>query len=131
MKAADFPVDDIPMFLVVDQLAYRGALRPTDLAFVLGTGRAKITKIVRRLEGADLVYRVPSPTDERSVLVTLTQQGREVGKRIMDNTEHQFATALASWSEDEIAVFKRLLFRFSREAVHDLALHSPGITKQA
>ena len=38
MRDVAFPVDDLPMFLVVNQLAHRGAMRPTDLALVLGTG---------------------------------------------------------------------------------------------
>ncbi|MFD0658240.1 MarR family winged helix-turn-helix transcriptional regulator [Thermocatellispora tengchongensis] len=72
MKAVDFPVNDLPMFLVVNQLSYRGALRPSELAQTLGTGRANLSKIANRLVEAGLIVRVPEPSDERSVLLALT-----------------------------------------------------------
>ena len=50
MKAVQFPTDDMSMFLIVNQLTYRGALRPSDLATILGTGRSNLAKIARRLE---------------------------------------------------------------------------------
>lgn len=126
MADVQFPVDDLGMFLVVNQLTYRGALRPTDLAVTLGMSRTNVTKIVHRLEDADLAVRVPSPTDERSVLVALTPAGRAVGERIAQAAAEKFDSSLAGWAPDEIDVFKRLVYRFSREALHELALRSPA-----
>lgn len=125
MADVDFPVDDMGMFLIVNQLTYRGALRPTDLASALGMSRTNVTKIVHRLEQADLAVRVPSPVDERSVLVALTASGREIGHRIADAAAERFEATLASWTAEEVETFKRLVYRFSREAVHELALRSP------
>ena len=126
MEAIGFPFDDIPMFLVVNQLAYRGALRPTDLASVLGTTKANISKIVRRLEDSGHVARVDSPYDERSVLVALTPAGREIGVRIVSLAAEKLADNLATFSADDVEVFRRLLAQFSRSALLQLPQPTPS-----
>ena len=126
MEAIGFPFDDIPMFLVVNQLAYRGALRPTDLASVLGTTKANISKIVRRLEDSGHVARVASPYDERSVLVALTPAGREIGVRIVDRAAEKLSDNLATWSADDVEAFRRLLAQFSRSALLQLPQPTPS-----
>src|SRR6478752_1530979 len=109
MKDVDFPVDDLSMFLTVNQLSYRGAMRPTDLALILGTGKANMSKIARRLEDAGLVVRVPATDDERSGLLTLTATGREIGERIMRQAQATLDAALADWRPEEIQVLREML----------------------
>ncbi|HOA26645.1 MAG TPA: MarR family transcriptional regulator [Arachnia sp.] len=121
MAKVRFPADDVQMFLVVNQLAYRGALRPTDLSSVLGTGKANITKIVGRLEEIGLALRIPSDRDERSVLVALTPLGREMGQRIMAVAGESFSAALDGWSGEDVETLRRLLGRFARQAMRELA----------
>ena len=130
MREIAFPVDDIPMFLVVNQLSYRGALRPTDLAATLGTGAANVSKIVRRLEGIGLVLRVPSPVDERSVLVALTESGRAVGERIMLAAERQMLETVADWDDQEVETLRRVVARFARQAIADVASRSPALPQR-
>ncbi|MHC5560885.1 MarR family winged helix-turn-helix transcriptional regulator [Kocuria sp. U4B] len=125
MAAVKFPFDDIPMFLVVNQLAYRGALRPTDLASVLGTTKANISKIVQKLETAGLVARVPSPNDERSVLVGLTPAGREIGLRIVDLAAAKMNELLSTWAPEDVETFRRLCARFTRDS--SLQLPQPAV----
>ncbi|MCU1527706.1 MAG: hypothetical protein JWP75_1469 [Frondihabitans sp.] len=116
MSAIDFPVDDVPMFLVVNQLSYRGATSPSRLASILGTGRANLTKIAHRLEDADLIVRVPAPSDERSILLALTPAGRELGERIMENSRRNFETLLAHWSTRDVDLLRRTLARLAKDA---------------
>jgi DNA-binding MarR family transcriptional regulator len=130
MREIAFPVDDVPMFLVVNQLSYRGALRPTDLAATLGTGAANISKIVRRLEDVGLVSRVPSPIDERSVLVALTETGRAVGEKIMLASERQTREIIADWDDQEIETLRRLVARFARQAIAEVASRSPALPQR-
>ncbi|MDQ0642369.1 MarR family winged helix-turn-helix transcriptional regulator [Microbacterium murale] len=126
MQAVDFPFDDIPMFLIVNQLAYRGALRPTDLSSVLGTTKANISKIVRRLETHGLVGRVDSPYDERSILVALTPAGRSIGMRIVAESTRSLEENLSTWNDKDIEIFRRLLAQFARGAVLQLPQRTPG-----
>lgn len=128
MSRIGFPVHDVPMFLVVNQLAYRGALRPTDLAASLGTGRANVSKIVRRLEDIDLVQRRACPADDRSVLIVLTPAGRVLGQRIMEVVQRHVDEVIVGWDADEVETLRRLLARFSRHAIAEIASRSPALT---
>ncbi len=128
MQRIRFPLDDMPMFLVVNQLTYRGALRPTDLASTLGTGRANMSKIVRRLEDAGLVTRIASETDERSILIALTPEGREIGERIVANADHHYRAVTEGWSAEDVSQLQRLLGRFARQAMLELASRSPALS---
>ncbi|MDN5856140.1 MAG: MarR family transcriptional regulator [Actinomycetia bacterium] len=120
MAAVDFPTDDLPMFLVVNQLSYRGAMRPSALSSALGTGRANITKITNRLVEAGLVVRMASPADDRGVLVALTAAGRAIGERIMANAAAMFREALAGWDAADVDTLRRLLARLASETVPEL-----------
>jgi DNA-binding MarR family transcriptional regulator len=117
MRDVGFVVDDLPMFLVVNQLAHRGAMRPTDLALVLGTGKANLSKIAHRLTAAGLVRRVRASDDERSVLLALSPAGREIGRRIMAHAQQTMDAALADWSPEDLATLRRLLARLARDTV--------------
>jgi DNA-binding MarR family transcriptional regulator len=127
MDKIAFPVGDVFMFLVVNQLAYRGALRPTDLASTLGTGRANVSKIVGRLETIGLVSRVPSPADERSVLVALTAAGRAYGERIMRVAQDNLLEVIAGWDDQDVETLRRLVARFARQAIAEVTLRSPAL----
>jgi DNA-binding MarR family transcriptional regulator len=121
MTAIAFPVADTSMFLVVNQLTYRGATKPSVLAEALGTGRANLTKIANRLEDIGLVVRVPAPDDERSVLLALTATGREYGERISAQLREDLDTVLAHWSEQDVDALRRVLARLRHDAVGSAA----------
>jgi DNA-binding MarR family transcriptional regulator len=127
MEASEFPVDDMPMFLVVNQLCYRGALRPTDIAAVLGMSKTNISKIIRRLEQSGLVTRAPSPSDDRSVLIALTAEGRVIGERIIANARRTVDDLTAVWTDEEVQTLRRVLAHFAQQARHEIALHSPAL----
>ena len=119
MRAIEFPVDDVAMFLVVNRLSYRGALRPSELASELGTGRANITKIVHRLADLGLVFRVRAPDDDRSVLIVLTPEGREFGVRIMENSRRTLESTLDGWTADELTALRTALARLAGSTLGD------------
>ena len=120
MREVAFPVDDVPMFLVVNQLVYRGALRPSDLASTLGMQRAHVSKVAAKLEDAGLTVRVRSRDDQRSVLIALTDAGRAIGERIAAAAERANAAALAAWTPEEVQELRRSLARLARHAVAEL-----------
>jgi DNA-binding MarR family transcriptional regulator len=68
-------------FLLADNEALRclaeadAPLRMTELAGKLAMSRGGITKLVNRLEEKDLARRSPDPSDGRSLLVEITEQG--------------------------------------------------------
>lgn len=70
-----------------------------------------VTGLVDGLTTAGLVERTPHPTDRRSVIISLTESGREFASS-MDADRVAIAEKLFSeWSEDELEGFSRLLRR--------------------
>lgn len=123
MRRSGFPLpDDMLAFLVMNQLAYRGAARPTELADASHTGRSNLSKVVRRLEAAELVGRMANPLDGRETMIALTPGGRKVAERIVAASETDFAGAIEAWSDADRAMFEELLVRL----VRDLDRHVGG-----
>ena len=60
-----------------------GTLRMTDLADGVVLSRSGLTYQAGLLEQAGLVDRAPSPDDERSTTVTITEAGRELVGRVL------------------------------------------------
>lgn len=114
MGQVEFPIDDMGMFLVVNQLSYNGAMRPVELSLALGMTATNMSKIVGRLVRAGLVVRVPAPDDDRGVLVALTDAGRRIGERIMATAEVNIRDMLADWSADDVDELRRMLARLAR-----------------
>lgn len=119
MQAVEFPVNDMAMFLTVTQLAFRGALRPTDLAQILGTVRSNVTKITRRLEEVGLIARASDPDDDRGVLIALTSSGRALGQRIIENGESRLRKSLDTWPAQDRRDLERLLAKMVDDAIAD------------
>lgn len=114
MARVAFPVDDMGMFLVVNQLSYNGAMRPVDLSLALGMTPTNMSKIVGRLVQAGLAVRVAAPDDDRGVLVALTDEGRRSGERIMATAETNMRALLSDWSPAEIEDLRRMMARLAR-----------------
>lgn len=118
MSAVGFPTKDTIDFLVVNQIAHNGALRPSDLADSLSLSRTHVSKIVNRLVGAKLVTRVPVADDERSVLIALTPSGRQVGTAILDVLDDMWQRTLAEWSPKDRDKLQALFARL----IHDIGI---------
>ncbi|MEV5070325.1 winged helix DNA-binding protein [Microbacterium sp. LMI12-1-1.1] len=114
MARVAFPIDDMGMFLVVNQLSYNGAMRPVDLSLALGMTPTNMSKIVGRLVQAGLTVRVAAPDDDRGVLVALTDEGRRIGERIMTTAETNMQALLSDWSPAEIEELRRMMARLAR-----------------
>lgn len=69
---------------VLFQLDTHGPLTQKQLAAGADCEPPTITLMVRKLEAAGLVSRSPSPTDARSVVVELTDEGRRTIPRIRE-----------------------------------------------
>lgn len=64
--------------LMLLHFSSRGSLPASKAAQRLQVHPTSVTNSVDRLEAAQLVRRLPHPTDGRAVLVALTEQGREL-----------------------------------------------------
>jgi DNA-binding MarR family transcriptional regulator len=126
MTGSGFPLpNDMLAFLMVNQLVYRGAARPTDMAEALQTGTSSVTKVVDRLERAGLVQRVPDATDARAVEICLTDAGRRVGERIVGQLDKIAGGAFRDWSADEVEALERLANKLVR-SLDEVSAHAVG-----
>ena len=70
-----------PQYLVMLVLWAGDGLRVSDLGDRLHLDSATLTPLLKRLEQTGLVSRTRSTTDERSVLISLTDSGRALRQR--------------------------------------------------
>ena len=81
-----------------------------DLAAAIGCTRPTMTGVVDTLEKNGLVRREPNPLDRRSVLVTLTEMGKNLEGSTPD-LEHMYASCCSGLSEAEFKQLGLLLER--------------------
>ncbi|GAA5036202.1 MarR family transcriptional regulator [Terrabacter aeriphilus] len=87
-----------------------GSARMTDLADTVVYSRSALTYQAGLLEKAGLVSRAPSPDDERSTTVTVTDAGRAVIERVMPGHVEVLQQQLfAPLSPDDVVALGDLL----------------------
>jgi DNA-binding MarR family transcriptional regulator len=93
------------------------ASRLTDLNQHLLISQPSLSRMAERLEAKGLVERRPDPNDQRAVLLALTDEGRELQRRIgLEHVRHIHELIGAALSPEEFAELARLTTRLS-EAV--------------
>jgi DNA-binding MarR family transcriptional regulator len=106
-----------PFGLTAQQAALlvRSAGRPTpkEVAPLLGTDTAGMTRLLDRLEAKGLVRRVPNPDDRRSVVIEPTAKGRGLTPHLPAVFGRVNAQMLTGFTEDEIDQFTATLGRMS------------------
>jgi DNA-binding MarR family transcriptional regulator len=65
-----------------------------------------ITRVIASLEERGLIQRMPHPTDRRQVVLTVTEQGRDVVRRVRELREAWLAQRLRELTPAERAILK-------------------------
>ena len=92
-------------------------IRMRDLADRILTSKSGLTRVVDRMEEADLVRRVRPEDDRRTILVVLTDHGRETMERARVHHRHGIEQHFARHLDDEdIAAMTRALGKVSAHA---------------
>ena len=101
---------------VVIYLAEDLATTPAELSRLLHYDPGAMTRLIDRLEKKNIVKRAPSDADRRSVVVSLTEQGRalypEIRPLIIDVLNH----LLRGFSQTEVKQLENLLLRVLHNA---------------
>jgi len=125
MEATQFPLrGDEPAFRFLIEVIRAGSIRPTELADLLGTGRANVSKITARLEDAGFVHRVTNPSDTRSVFVQLTPSGRAFADDFTSIGERYYQTLLSRWPNADVETLARLLPRLGADLIELASIRS-------
>jgi DNA-binding MarR family transcriptional regulator len=100
-------------YAILQELAAGGSLTINELARVLVLDRSGLGHSLRPLQRDGLITLGPSPTDRRSVLVTLTEQGRR---------QYEQASTLWRAAQDQIeAVLGTAVANQLREQLNEIA----------
>lgn len=100
---------------VLSAAHHEGLSRPSEIADLIGVDRAAISRVLRRLEAAGAVAMAARPGDGRARHVTVTAAGRA---RLAEATADAAANAAAfeaRMTDEERAVFTRLMDRLFAE----------------
>lgn len=119
MAAIEFPVDDVSAFLTLNQLVYRGATRPTDIADALGIGRPSVSRIASLLVAERLIVRIADPADERGILLALSARGRVYADRILAIASGRIQALLSTWEPADADQLRTLFARFATSSTTD------------
>jgi DNA-binding MarR family transcriptional regulator len=80
-----------------------------NLAEALGVEPPTVTKMLQRMEAADLVSRRPDATDRRAIRVSLTPKGRRLRGRVEKLWAELEAQTVAGLSDRQLATLRSLL----------------------
>jgi DNA-binding MarR family transcriptional regulator len=90
-------------------IAGRAGIRPSDIADKQLVDRSHVTRQVRDLEDAGYVQVVGDPRDGRSWLVTLTSAGQQEMQRLQQVGLDRFSVFVGDWDEAEVRELAALL----------------------
>ncbi|GAA1564270.1 MarR family winged helix-turn-helix transcriptional regulator [Leucobacter aridicollis] len=89
-------------------------LRPADVADMLGVTRPTLSKSLTRLRNAHLIESTVTEQDRRSVYVSLSEEGRDAYRRLVDLGIGLIDEANADMSKEELRLVGNFLDRFVR-----------------
>src|SRR5215469_9574683 len=98
---------------VMQLLAGRDALLPSEIAAALDVPRSSTTRRIQELQRTGKVEIEPSISDGRSYRVRLTQAGRAELDALVVKGRELFATWISDWSSEEIRTFTALARRLT------------------
>lgn len=95
-----------PQYLVMLTLWEFGEQSVGEIGDKLHLNSGTLTPLLKRLQSKDLIARTRSQTDERTVIITLTNQGRALEHQAV-NIPNQVADCL-TLTADEVAVLQKI-----------------------
>ena len=100
---------------VLEKLADAPAASLNELAARTMTHKSSVSVAVSRLVTLGLVRRRPSPTDGRSIVLTLTAAGQRVLHRAPESAQSRLQSALRRFPADQLIRFAGLFERLTEE----------------
>jgi len=98
-------------FIVVVGIAHKRAKTLTEFSKLLGYDTGAMTRLLDRIEQKDIIKRVRSTTDRRTINIELTPKGEELYPQIMAIVTRVHEKLLDGFSGDDAAQFHLLLKR--------------------
>lgn len=102
---------------------FEDGLSMGDLSRWLMVSNGNVTGVAERLEKEGLILRVPSPTDRRSQIVTMTDKGRAAFEEWAGEHERWINNLFGELNETEIGELIDLLARAKESVAHSETHH--------
>lgn len=116
---------------VLQVLAGRDRVRPSEIAEHLGVHPSLVTRQIQELERAGLVQVTENPADARSLLIALTRSGAAEQERLTQIGLERFALFVADWEPEEVRRLTQLLQKLERSKTEVTARERPAISRRA
>lgn len=84
-------------------------MRQCDIGKKLGVDNSAVTRMIDRLEKKNLLQRLPSETDRREVLITLTEEGAELVSDVSELANAAIEELCSPLSTEETETLRTLL----------------------
>ncbi|MDY3920333.1 MAG: MarR family transcriptional regulator [Candidatus Limivivens sp.] len=115
-----------PMLLMI--VANNSGLTQSEIAKKLCVKPATLTVMLQRMEGAGLVIRHPSPRDQRSQLVYITEEGKRISGQTWSLVKDLIQDVYRGISEEEMESYRRILERIQKNV--DLLIQEDSRSKE-
>ncbi len=93
----------------IEILGVHNPVKMKDLAGKMGITTGTLTVLIDNLEKKDLVNRIPNPDDRRSIVIVLTEKGREHYRLHSQYHRDLTAECVAGFSASDIDSFSKYL----------------------
>jgi DNA-binding MarR family transcriptional regulator len=97
-------------YIVLSALDKTPNLTQVELGKALGLDRTTLMSQLDRLERTGLVVRRSDPRDRRTRIPEITEAGTALRAKVASACASAEATALNSFSQDQVQTFRRMLF---------------------
>lgn len=87
----------------------RAPCRAGNLADLLLMDKSQTSRVIKSLLRKELIVNLPDPDDGRAIALNLTQKGETLYERVFAEVLDSNERILATLSEDEVAVFDKVL----------------------
>lgn len=92
-----------------------GTIAQSELTQQLGVQPGSASEVIGKLESAGLILRTPSPSDRRTMDITLTPEGQIQAEKFLALREQRHRAMFACLSEEEKATLLSLLERINED----------------
>jgi DNA-binding MarR family transcriptional regulator len=117
---------DASTLSLLQAVASRDAIRPSEIADLQHVHPSLVTRQVRDLEDKGYAQVAADPADGRSCLVTLTPAGAGEMARLRQVGVDRFATFLADWEPEEVRTLTALLEKLQSSTTATATQRRPG-----
>jgi DNA-binding MarR family transcriptional regulator len=98
-------------FSVLIHLFHQKAIAPAEFCRLLDYDPGAMTRLLDRIEKKGFIRRTPHPHDARSILIELTESGRELYPLILPRVSNTYNRLLTGFTREEARQLEHLLRR--------------------